>query len=142
LAGGTSGRVQVVEGVGAGLTAEFAGLRMEIVVEPEEGGQMWVRARCPAALPLSVWPRGLGNSDELPVTASGRAWECAATDPIAGLQELDGLLNRLFEEGAASYLHQNHQGVEVCMPNAPAENLVDRLGLAIESAAGVARINR
>lgn len=142
LPGGSSGRVQVIEGVGAGLTAEFAGLRMEVVVEPEQGGQVWVRARCPAALPLSVWPRGLGRSDGPPVMASGRAWECMAKESIAGFQDLDGLLNQLFEDGSASYLHQNHQGVEVCMPNAPAEDLLNRLKLAIDAAAGLARTNR
>ena len=134
--------IRVVDGVGAVMMGEFDGLRMEVVVEPEQGGQAWLRARCAAASPLSIWPRGLAGEGSWQTVASGRAWECVSKDAVVGLSGLDDLLNRVFEEGGALYLHHTHDGIEVCFPNAPARTLLDRLLVGVSTVSGIARTNR
>ena len=140
LVGNPTGRV--VQGVGAVVMGEFDGIRMEIVVEPEEGGQAWLRARCAARSPLSIWPRGLAGEGSWQTVASGRAWECVSKDAVAGLRGMDDVLNRVFEEGGAMHLHHTHHGVEVCFPNAPARTLLERLIIGMSTVSGVARANR
>lgn len=134
--------VRVVDGVGAVMMGEFDGIRMEVVVEPQQGGQAWLRARCSAESPLSIWPRGLAGEGAWKTVASGRAWECVSKDAVVGLSAMDDLLNRVFEEGGASYLHHTHEGIEVCFPNEPARTLLDRLLVGVSAVSGVARANR
>ena len=142
LPGASGAQSHVLDGVGAVMTADVDGLRIEVVVEPERGGNAWLRARCPAGQVLSIWPRGLSGAGDGGPAASGRAWECMSPERLAGISDLDDALNRLFEEGEASQLEHTRLGIEVRMSNAPASTLLGRLSLAVSVASGLARINR
>ncbi len=135
-------QAHVRDGVGAVMTASIDGMHIEVIVEPEQGGSAWFHARCPAGQTINIWPRGLGGSGDAGPVVSGRAWECVGSAHVAGINDLDSALNRLFEEGEASHLEHSRLGVEVRLSNAPAATLLGRLSLAVTVAAGLARINR
>ncbi len=142
LPAASGARAHVLDGVGAVMTADVDGLRIEVVVEPERGGIAWLRSRCPAGQVLSIWPRGLADAGDGDPAASGRAWECVSSGRLTGISDLDDALNRLFEEGEASQVEHTRRGIEVRMSNAPASTLLGRLSLAVSVASGLARINR
>ena len=116
LSGQARYRAHIVDGVGAGLTAEFEGLPMEVLIEPERGGQVCIRALSMPAQPLAVWPKGLHPDQEhraRQVVASGRAWDCWATTNAVGIEAADTVLNRAFEAGGVTYLRHEQGGLEV-----------------------------
>jgi len=142
LPGSANPTVVVLSDGAAVLSAEFDGLRMEVVVEPLVGGSAWVRARSPANQTLTIWPRGLSSDEFGPVVTQGRSYECASANHNIQLRELDSVLNAVFGEGGASRVTQNHMGIEVCMPSGPPEGRTARLRDAVSLAVGLARINR
>ena len=144
LSGHDRYRAHLVEGIGAGLTAEFDGLPMEVLVEPERGGQVCIRALSIPGQPLAVWPRGL-TPDGVPktrqVVASGRAWECWAATNAIGIGSADSILNHAFEAGGITYLRHEEGGIELVMPNGPSENLLERIQIGVQTVSFVARLN-
>jgi hypothetical protein len=120
---------------------------MEIVVEPETHGQAWVRARCAPARALQVCPRGLGPEDEglgLVSVSSGHGWEAWAGSGTDG-PSLDGaarILSHAFGAGGVSHILHDGGGIELAMPNAPADELFSRLCVALQAVSSLARTNR
>jgi len=144
LSGQDRYRAQLVDGIGAGLTAEFDGLTMEGLVEPERGGLVCIRALSMPGQPLSVWPRGLtpnGEPKARQVVASGRAWECWAATNTIGIGSADSILNRAFEAGGVTYMRHEQGGIELVMPNGPSEDLLDRIRIGVQTVSFVARLN-
>ena len=142
LPGSSNPTVAVLEKGGAVLSAEFDGLRMEVVVEPLMGGSAWVRTRAPAKQNVTFWPRGLTMEEAGVVVATGQFYECVSAHDNPALRELDSVLNAVFGEGGASRVTHNRTGIEVCLPGGPAEGRSARLRDAISLVAGLARINR
>jgi hypothetical protein len=120
---------------------------MEIVVEPESQGRAWVRARCFPARALRVCPRGMGpevEEDDLVTISEGYSWEAWARPGVDG-PSLEGAapsLGRAFGIGGASHIQHDSGGIELAMPNAPADELLARLHVAIEAVSSLARTNR
>ena len=142
LPGSTNSTIAVLDDVGAVLSGEFDGLRMEVVVEPLVGGSSWVRARVPANHPLTIWPRGLMRDEDGAVVVTGQTYECVSAVHNTALRELDAALNAVFGKGGASRVTHNRTGIEVCLPSGPAEGRNGRLQDAIALVAGLARANR
>jgi hypothetical protein len=140
-------RSQVVPGVGAACVADVDGLRMEIVVEPESHGRAWVRARCFPARSLRVCPKGLepeGAGDNLITVSQGYSWEAWGRPGIDGppLDAAAHSLGRAFGVGGATHIQHDGGGIELAMPNAPADELLARLRVAIDAVSSLARTNR
>ena len=140
-------RSQVVPGVGAACVADVDGLRMEIVVEPESHGRAWVRARCYPARSLRVCPRGLGpegSAEDFVTVSEGYSWEAWGIPGVDGpsLDAAAASLGRVFGVGGASHIQHDGGGIELSMPNAPAEELLARLRVAIDAVSILARTNR
>lgn len=145
LSGQARYRAHLVDGVGAGLTAEFDGLPMEVLVEPERGGKVCIRALSMPSQPLTVWPRGLipeGEPTARQVVASGRAWECWAATNTVGIGSADLILNRAFEDGGVIYLRHEQGGLELVMPNGPSKDLLERIRVGVQAVSVVARLNQ
>ena len=144
LSGQPRYRAHLVDGIGAGLTAEFDGLPMEVLVEPERGGVVCIRALSIPGQPLAVWPRGLTPNEDpktRQVVASGRAWECWATTNSIGIESAESILNRAFEAGGVAYLRHEQGGIELVMPNGPSEDLLERIRIGVQAVSFVARLN-
>lgn len=145
LSGQARYRAHLVEGVGAGLTAEFDGLPMEVLVEPERGGQVCIRALSMPSQLLTVWPKGLtpkGEPMTRQVVASGRAWECWAATNTIGIGSADSVLNQAFEAGGVTYLRHEQGGLELVMSNGPSEDLLERIRIGVQTVSVVARLNQ
>ena len=139
------GHVEVVPGIGAGFTGEIAGLRVEIIIEPTRGGQVWIRALCPASRPLRIWPRGLApdfmESGHFRV-GLGPSWEAwsSSRDPLQG--EVVHPIEAAFSHAGVGEIRHNRNGIEVTMPNGPGSDLMNRISLGVTAAAALSRINR
>ena len=143
------GRVQQVPGVGVGFVAEIHGLRLEVVLEPEQNGAIWVRAHCPAQAPLTVWPLGMAPktpSEGWLKVADGRSWEGWAPVMIPGAEPmfgdaLRGALDALFGEGGAARMRHDSGGIEVELPRAMDSDFERRIQSAVDAVVAMARYN-
>jgi hypothetical protein len=142
-------RLQTVEGVGVGFATEVRGLRLEVVLDPDRRGGLWVRAQCAAQQVLEIWP--LGMPPESPAggwrqVEAGRSWELWApvmldgAGPVlsAGLRDA---LDAVFTSGGASRLRHDAGGIEVELPHARELDPQDRVPLAIDAVVALARCN-
>ena len=140
-----AGHVEVLPGVGAGFTGEIAGLRVEIVIEPTRGGQVWIRALCPAARPLRIWPRGLAPdvmaADQHRV-GSGPSWEAWSSSTEALHGEVVHPIEAAFFQAGVGEIRHNRNGIEVTMSNGPGAGLLERIAAGLNAAAALSRANR
>ena len=137
--------VTVVDGPAAVAVGEFEGLRAEIVVPPQVGGSAVIRARCHPAAEVEIWPKGLPPDDlpmEVLVTDSGQHWEAwsARAEPV--LRGGEDLLEAAFAAGGVLQVSHNRSGIQISLPSSPAENLVQRIQVALSLATFLARSNR
>ena len=136
----------LVPGAGVGFAADIDGLRMEVVVEPERHGRVFVRARCQARMPCVVWPRGMDDENSrYKRVATGTAWEAWSLsqrgEPLSWAS-VDAVLSRAFGPGAAHEIRHDAGGIEVSMSNAPSTDLEGRILVGIDAASALARLNR
>ena len=139
------GHVEIVPGVGAGFSGEVAGLRVEIIVEPTSGGQVWIRALCPAARPIHIWPRGLApdvKDTEGYRIAWGPSWEAWSSQDEALHGEGVHPIEDAFFKGGVGEIRHNRNGIELSMSNAPGGGLLERISVGLEAAAALSRANR
>ena len=139
------GHVEIVPGVGAGFNGEVAGLRIEILIEPMRGGQVWIRALCPAARAIHIWPRGLApdvRESGQHLVGSGPSWEAwsCTTDALHG--EVVHPIEAAFYHAGVGEICHNRNGIEVVMPNAPGAGLLNRVAAGLGAVAALARENR
>ena len=139
------GRVEVLPGLGAGFSGEVAGLRVEVVVEPTNGGQAWVRAMCPASRTIQIWPRGLAPEDIESGgfrVSLGPSWE-AWSDVEGSLhsETMQPIEDAFFKAGVSEILH-NRSGIEIALSNAPGDSLIQRITYGLAVATSLSRANR
>ena len=139
------GHVEIVAGVGAGFAGEVAGLRVEIIIEPTRGGQAWIRALCPAARPIHIWPRGLvpdtegSNGYRIAIGPSWEAWS-SSNEALHG--DVVHPIEDAFYVGGVGEIRHNRNGIELSMSNAPGVDLMERISVGLKAAAALSRVNR
>ncbi len=145
LADHSSGHVDIRPGLGAVFAGEVAGLRIEVAIEPMNGGQVWVRALSPAMCPILIWPRGLPPSSHKGDgyrIAQGSSWEAWSSESGALQGDLMGPIEAVFLSGGATQIRHDRDGIEVSLPNAPGHDLMHRVQLGVQAAAALSRSNR
>jgi len=136
---------QVVPGVGAVVVADFEGLRTEVVIPPEVGADVTIRALCMPGRMMSVWPRGLGPAEPVAgqsLVSFGEHWEAWGDAGASVLEGADAVLEAAFGEGGLLYMSHGVDGIEISLPNAPPEHLLTRLRIGLRLASTMARLNR
>ena len=140
-----AGHVEIVPGVGAGFVGEIAGLRVDIIIEPIRGGQVWIRALCPAARTIHIWPRGLAPDDPGSQgyrIAVGPSWEAWSPSDEAIYGDVVHSIEAAFSKGGVSEIRHNRHGIELSLPNAPGTDLMERISAGMSAATALSRVNR
>ncbi len=140
-----AGRVEVRSGIGAIFSGEVAGLRMEVTVEPMQGGQAMVRALSPASSSLVFWPRGLApknaNGGDGPV-AQGPSWEAWSVES-GSLQGVSvAPIEAAFFRAGVTQIRHDRYGIQMGMPNVPGDDLLERIEVGIQAAAALSRARK
>jgi hypothetical protein len=145
LSAEVGGRAVVTDEGRAHVTAEFDGLRTEIYISPEQGGEARIRAQCMPGRVIVVWPRGLSLGDEMPglsLVSKGAHWEAWAAHREPVLEGSESALEEAFGEGGMTRVIHDADGIELVLSNGPPELLLVRLRIAVRLASTLARINR
>jgi hypothetical protein len=145
LSAEAGGRAVVTDESGAHVTGEFDGLRTEIHVSPEQGGEVRIRALCMPGRIVVVWPRGLGLGEEMPglsLVSKGAHWEAWSAHREPVLVGAESALEEAFGEGGMTRVIHDADGIELILSNGPPELLLGRLRIAVRLASSLARINR
>ena len=137
--------VTVVDGPTAVAVGEFEGLRADIMVPPQVGGAVVVRARCHPAVDVEIWPRGLPPDDLPPgalITDAGQYWEAwsARAEPVLGGGE--EILEAAFSVAGVLQVSHDRSGIRISLPSSPAESMLQRLKIVLSLAAFMARSHR
>lgn len=139
------GRARLPAVGGAEVEAEMDGLRMAIRLTAEQGGQAYLHALCMPGEVIEIWPKGLepeGRSERFAVVCQGVHWAAWSTSGRAVLDGGETILEEAFGPAGLTWVGHDTSGIEITMPNGPAEDLLDRLHTAIRVASMLARLNR